>query len=559
MKRVFRTAVCLLGLLLAMATQAAAAEKETFVVLPFSIQGPDGFAYLERAIPPMFNSRLYWQGHLEPAVQDLPAGQKAVNNEADAEKLRVQYKADYVIWGTVTVVGDQCSLDVRVRNKAGKVWPQSRDAKTNQFIPAITAVIDTMNRDVFGRTAMASSGATGQQSQDSGKVNQMNPDLVVNETTSKEVYLNPQFRYSGGTNMDETRLRSQALPFASVGMEVLDADGDGKSEIFLLTDHVVYAYRFGKDKLQQIGEFKFPTSAECLTIRSLPRSSGKAWIVVNMVDKDSAPIASILTFDGKNFAQEMKNIRYFLNVVKLSPDYMPTLIGQQTQPPRLFKPGVYEMVKNGDALTPGKRLDLPSDANVLNFAYLPAGRGEDNSEKVILYSDSETLRVYTAKGARLSESDEKYSGSAKGLEVDPSMPGMGQENVTIRSMFYMPMRILPVDFEHDGNYEIIVNKPISTASAIFDRYRFYPQSELHSLFWDGIGMNLQWKTRRIKGSMVDYAVTDGNNDGITDLVTCINSHPGALGVSARKTLVVLYPLDLSKTDTSTGTDRDDDE
>ena len=57
--------------------------------------------------------------------------------------------------------------------------------------------------------------------------------------------------------------------------------------------------------------------------------------------------------------------------------------------------------------------------------------------------------------------------------------------------------------------------------------------------------------------MVDYAVADGNNDGITDLVTCINTHPGALGVQGRKTIVVLYPLDLSKTDSSTPSDKDD--
>ena len=558
MKRVFRTAVFLFGLLLALAPQAAAAERATFVVLPFSIQGPDGFAYLERAIPPMFNSRLYWQGHLEPAVHDLPASQKAVSSEADAEKLRLQYKADYVIWGSVTVIGDECSLDVRVRDKAGKVWPQSRSAKTNQFIPAVNAVIDTMNREVFGRTATASSsGSASQQQQDSGRINQMNPDLVVNETSNKEIYLNPQFRYSGNSDMDSSRLRSQSLPFASIGMEVIDADGDGKNEIFILADHTLYAYRFGPDKLQQIGEFKFPMTSECLNIRSLDRSTGRPWLIVNMVDSKGSPVAVILTFDGKNFKEEMKNIRYFLNVVKLPPDYRPVLVGQQAQPPKLFKPGVYEMIKSGDSLSHSKRLDLPKDANALNFAYLPAGRGDDNQEKIILYSESETLRVYTAKGARLSESDEKYSGSAKGLEVDPSMPGMGQEKVTIRGMFYMPMRILPVDLEKDGNYEIIVNKPISTASTIFDRYRFFPQSEIHALFWDGLGMNLQWKTRRIKGSMVDYAIADGNNDGIQDLVTCINSHPGALGVQGRKTIVVLYPLDLGQANPNTPSDQDD--
>ena len=67
-------------------------------------------------------------------------------------------------------------------------------------------------------------------------------------------------------------------------------------------------------------------------------------------------------------------------------------------------------------------------------------------------------------------------------------------------------------------------------------------------------MNLVWKTRRIKGSVVDYAIADADNDGNRDLVVCINSHPGALGVEGRKAIVLLYPLDLSKTSGSPSKD-----
>ncbi len=551
MKRVFRTAAGLLGLMLLLCSQAVAAEKATFVVLPFSVQGPQGFAYLERSIPQMLTSRLYWKGRVEPAVHDFPAGQAAVGDETNAEKARQKYKADYVVWGSVTIMGNDCSLDVRVRDASGKVWPQARESKTNQLITAISGVSDNINREVFKRVPEKAAAAKD----DSGRINQMNPDLVVNETSPKEVYLNPQFRYAGSSAGDDSRLRSQMLPFSSVGMEVVDADGDGKTEIFILTDHVLYAYRFAPGKLEPLGEFKFPMTSDCLSVRSMERRGGQAWLIVNMVDKDTLPQASILTFNGKTFTEEMKNLKYFLNVVKLPPDYIPTLIGQQTQPPRLFRPGVYEMMKVSNGFTLGKRLPLPSDANVFNFAYLPGGRSEQDSEKIIVLSDDERLRTYTTKGARLSQSDETYSGSAKGIEVGTAMPGMGTESVTIGTMFYIPMRMLPVDLEHDGNYELIVNRPISTASTLFDRYRFFPQSEIHSLFWDGVGMNLQWKTRRIKGSVADYAIADANNDGIPDLVTCINTHPGALGVQARKTIIVLYPLDLSKTAGDTMPDR----
>jgi hypothetical protein len=278
-----------------------------------------------------------------------------------------------------------------------------------------------------------------------------------------------------------------------------------------------------------------------------------------MVDSTSAPSSSVLTFNGKTFTQESRNLRYFFNVVKLPPDYIPTLIGQQGQSTKLLRPGVFEMIKLADGYTQGKRLELPESANVFNFAYLPGNRDEKDSDKLIVLNDSERLITYTLKGARLAESPEKYSGSAKGIEIDPTMPGLGQEQITQRSMFYIPMRMIPADLARDGHSQLIVNRPISTASEIFDRYRFYPQAEIHSLVWDGVGMNLMWKTRRIKGSMVDYAIVDANNDGIPDLATCLNTHPGALGVSSRKAIVVLYPLDIARVDSRSSVQTDDDD
>ena len=557
MMRVFRAVTGLLGLLLLLtasqAAFAAAPQRATFLVLPFAVQGSQSYAYLERSIPQMLNSRLYWKGRVEPVLHDLPASIKPVATQEAAEKLRAQYKADYVIWGNVTIVGDDASIDVRVKDKAGKIWPQARNTKASMLMGAISGVSDGINKDVFNRAATPASASQGGQ----GPINQMNPDIMVNQTSSRDVYLNPQFRYAGPTNVDDSRLRSQALPFSSIGMEVVDADGDGRSEIFLLDDHVVRAYTFSNGKMEPRGEFKFPMSSQCLTIRSMARPTGRAWIIVNTVDSGGGPMASVLTYGNGAFTEEMRNIKYYLNVVKLPPLYQPVLLGQEAQPPRLFKPGVSEMIKQGNTLVPSKRVALPSDANVLNFTYIPAGRGEKDGEKLIVLSNEERLRVYTAKGARLSESSDKFSGSAVGLEIDPTMPGLGRESVTMANVFYMPMRMIAIDLERDGSYELIVNKPISTASEIFDRYRFFPQAEIHSLFWDGLGLNLQWKTRRIKGSMVDYAIADANNDGILDLVVCLNTHPGALGVKARKTVVMIYPLDVSRTDPNTPVDKSD--
>lgn len=545
MKRVLKLALAVVAVMALSVAHAAAAK--TFVILPFEIKGPEGYNYLKNSIPQMLSSRLYARGEVEPSVADLPASQSPAADQGEAEKARQKYKADYVIWGSLTVIGDDCSLDVRVKGKDSKTWRQGAEPRTTQLLGSIKGISDSINKEIFGRTTNLA-GSGGKES-----VNQMNPAITRNPNANQEVYLNPDFRYSGSTNVDESRMRTQALPFTALGMEVVDADGDGRNEVFLLEDSALHAYRFNGDQLDPIAKYDLPKTSTILNIRSLPSRSGRASLILNIVDSSNMPQSRILTFNGSAFQEEMKNIKFLLNVAKLPPDFQPVLIGQRLQQPKLFHGGVYEMVKMGGEFSTGKRIDLPSGGNVLNFAFIPAGKENANAEKVAVLTESEKLSIYTntTNPSRLWISEESFSGSARGLEIDSTMPGMSKDTVTLNSFYYMPMRMLAVDLERDGNFELILNKPISTASTIFDRYRFFPQAEIHSLFWDGLGMNIQWKTRRIKGSMADYAIVDANNDGILDLVCCINTHPGALGVQSRKCIVIVYPLDLDSTASST--------
>ena len=534
-----RFSMCLVFLVLFLLPAQAFAAKSTYVVLPFTVNGPENFNYLERSIPQMLTSRLYARGEVE-AASDVPATQRAVSDAATADRARGALKADYVVFGTVTIVGDNYSLDVQVRDKAGKAWNQASEGKVTQLISGISRTSDSINQQVFGRSAAG-------QAQ---RVNQMHPDIVINQDRPKDVYLNPQFRYSGSSAEDESRMRSQTLQFTAVGMEICDLDNDGRNEVVLLSETALYAYRFEEGRLNKVAEFELPRTHKSLAIRTLPGSS-KTYVVVNMLDKDSMPQASIFTLSGSTFKEEYTRQKYFLNVVKMAPDYRPMLIGQKSGRPRLFASGIHEILMTGSGtLTQGARLDLPEGADVFNFTYLPGGFSKEG-DKIIVLSSREKLRTHTLKGARLAETDEKYSGAAIGVETNPAMPGLSRDDATMGETYFIPMRMIAMDIERDGNYELLVNRPISTASGIFDRYRFNPQSEIHSLFWDGIGLNLQWKTRRIKGSTVDYALADANNDGVTDLVVCINTHPGALGVNARKAVVLVYPLDVSLSDPNT--------
>ncbi len=542
MHLLFRTAFVLCTMLV-FAAQALAADISSYAVLPFKVNGPSGFTYLEKAIPSMLTSRLYWEDHVQPVSDANIAKAGRVTDSGSAAKALSATGADYVVWGDVTIVEQEASVDVRVQGKNGKTWHKAARTQVNDLISALQNISTAINAEVFGRGGQgAADGVT--------MVNQMNPSFMHNETTQRQVYLNPQFRYQGS---DGTRLRSQTLPYAAVGMVVADVNGDGKNEIVVLSEKRLYVYRWDNGRLVPLGEYDISPRLTPILVRSIDMDRDNTdEIVLSTYDAEgTTPYAFILSFKGNKFTELVKRAPYYVNVVRVMPDFMPTLVGQKGDPNRIFsRSGVYEMAKQGDSLIQVKKIALPSGVNALNFAYLPGKTGEE-TDKLVMLTDDEHLRVFAPSGGQLSQTDEKFSGAAVGIAEQTHMPGMGKNNILIPSNYFIPLRMVPNDLERDGTWEIMVNKPISVSAQFFENYRFYPEGEIHNLYWDGVGLSLQWKTRRIKGSVVDFDISDPNNDGTRDLVVCLNTHPGALGLQNRKTVIVAYPLDLSLTDPKT--------
>jgi len=527
--------------LLCFGAQARAAAR-TFVVLPFAVSGSSSLSYLEDAIPSMLTSRLSHKGQ----TQAVPLAEKAkpipVADDKTAKAIMGKAGADYVIWGAVAAQGDNAAVDMRLIGQDGKQWKRTLKSSLGGLIVALQRGADAINTEVFGIGQSGQTGSVGRRA--------TNPAFVSNESTQRQVYLNPQFRYEGA---DQARTRSQSLNFAAVSMVVADVMGDGKNSVVILDDHKVVVFAWEAERMKQLGLYELPKTDYALSIHAVDLDGDKAAeLVVNMLDREqSLPFGYILSFKGGQFRELARRVPFYMNVVKLPPDFQPTLIGQRGDSNLIFaNTGVRELALNGNTVAGGRRLTLPSEANVLNFTWIPGGAKTGGPKLAVLTKD-EQIRVYSEKLAVLSLTDARYSGSAQGIDSQRNMPGLGKDLSMIPEQYYVPMRMLPLDVEKRGDHTLLVNRPISVSAQFFARYRFYPEGEIQNLFWDGVGLSLLWKTRRIRGSVVDFTVADLANNGSLSLVVCINTHPGALGFSERKTVVLNYPLDLGQSDPNT--------
>ena len=528
-------------LLLALQARAAHAAR-SFVVLPFQVNAPQSYAYLGKALPATLQAKLTRPGQTEGRL-----GSTTATSPAQA---RSQLGgAEYAIWGSIAVTGTECTVTLNSVDKAGKTWSKSQSAQVSMLTGTISSLSAALGEEVLGLGGASPSAARSN-------------DIIMNETGNQQsrTYLNPQFRYQGASESNGSRLRTQRIKEKMVDMAVGDFNGDGKNEVAVLTEHELLMFTWNdRNGLQPLGKMRLPGSNDSYSMRAIDLNRDRADdLVVATFDPDNnRPYTYFISFKGNTFKEIAERTACFASVMRLPPSYAPTLVGQRWDSIKLFAPGVHIMIKKGNTYELGGRLSLPSGATVFNCVWMPPGRGNP-SEQLLMLTDDEKLKVFQGAGQSLIHTTmERYSGSSTGMDFYKSMPGLGvNKTYQLPSKFFAPMRLIAADIGHTGEYTLLINKPISTAAQIFDRYRYFPQGEIHALYWDGVGLGLKWKTRRIRGSVAEIDLADVNNDGVLDLVVGINTSTD-LGIGSRQSMITAYPLDVSKTDPNTPADLGD--
>lgn len=127
------------------------------VILPFQINAAEKFSFLRDGLTDMLTSRLAWQGKM--VVVDKYKTQEAlkgISDDIDEKKARdigEKLEAHYVLLGSVTIIGNNISIDGRlvdIQNQTppATIYNQSKGIDT--VMPTINAFAMEINRRIFG-------------------------------------------------------------------------------------------------------------------------------------------------------------------------------------------------------------------------------------------------------------------------------------------------------------------------------------------------------------------------------------------------------------------------
>ncbi len=536
---IFRT-ILIIFVIFTVVVQVSAqtVEPKTFAVLPCQVNGPKQYRYLSKGIQSMLISRLTWQKHFEPmAGQDLKSLESPETKD-EAQNIVKSLNSDYLIWESVTIVKKQASFDLTMLSVKGEMISRHWQGPIDELIPSLEDIAQDINAQVFKKPAEKQNVDNAAKEQ---KRASLNPSVIYSDQESRQSHpLNPRFRYSE-TGKQRGRWRSQTLPYSGLGMIVCDADNDGQNEVFILDERKIMAYRIHQSRLKKLAEYKPMSRIKCVYISDMDiNRDGYQDLIVSALESKSLK-SFILNFRDNQFIEKEKDIPLYLNTIKKPPEYMNVLIGQKRSESRLFDGDVHEVIRMSGSYSLGRRLVLPENANAFNFTYLPQ---KDKKPLIIIADKQDHLKVCSGPEEILFTTENIYAASGNKLLITSALPGLEGSPRDPEQFYYIPTRLVPCNLDRDNRFELLVNMNTSVASQFFKRYRHFPKSSIQNLYWDGVGLNLSWKTRTIKGSVVDYGLADIDNNDNIDLYVCLNTHPGAAGIRERKTVVLGYPLSI---------------
>lgn len=533
----------------------AADPAKKVLVLPFKMNAAQDTTYLQQGIQDMLSSRLEWPDRviIVPKAEAKAAFDKAKGNidQAVAVDLAKGVSADYVVFGSVTVLGQNVSLDskmveVKTQKVAGTMSGQSQGM--DGVIPKVNEFAADINNRVFNRQAgdrpvKAQTQPQSKQPVDATAPGRRHPDYLLMGQEGQKLAsspLNPNFIAAVGAEDREGAFwRSPSFPAAVVGMDIGDVDGDGKNEIVYCTKTTVYASRMKGSHIDRVAVYEGLASDRFLTLDVLDTNrDGKAEIFISAQRGNSAK-SVVLELRGRELVPIVKDSPWFFRVINTTAG--PRLIGQRGGTGDLFFGGVYFMRNSGGQYQPDTEITLPADYNIFNFAMVTAGAA--SKEYIVGINEFEQMVVKPrGGGSDVWKSKDDFAQTMTFMEVpygrDPTGIARGD---TGNKQVFIPSRILIADLIGDGRKEFIVAKNLKSGTSLLPRLRGFEKGSIYSLSLADMNVRENWRSRDLPGFAADYQIKDYNNSGRPSLVVAVVTEYG-VGLFESRSVIAAYEL-----------------
>jgi TolB-like protein len=570
MRKSFQYIFCLVILLLATGSLWAK-DKYTVIVLPFTLNSAENIDYIKQGIDEMLSSRISVPDKIKVIDKNVVMEELKKYNikgitPADVYNLGKKLNSDYVVWGSITKIGNSISIDgklVDIVTSKSYIGIFSQSQSLDEVIPKINDFSQNIIQHILSTTPQsraplvstpapapvspAPPQAPSALSSESQTIAKMKSDSKKGTLTA---VINPEFINAAEPINRKEFWMSQKFSTEFKGMAIGDVNKDGLNEIVVVDKNSVYIYQKEEKELRLLQKIKGNSYDNYIAVDVADiNSNGIPEIIVTSLS-DALLDSFVLEFKDGKYLKIASDIRWFLRVIDTSSG-IPLLLGQGYGLDKPFDMPIYEMVWRDGRYVSDQKMKIPLGLSIYGLTIDNLGMG--GSEKIIALNDldylyitektTKTLGRLTSIGFTSNEliwkSDDVYGGSNNYIENIENKFNPTDSDKERNA--YANLRILTLDTNKDGKKEIIIVKNLSSSGRIFKHLKLFTASEIYNLEWDGMGMAENWHTKKINGYVADYCIKDIDNDGKPEIVLALVQSVGA-SLSDRSA-IVMYKLD----------------
>jgi len=503
-----------------MAPQAGARGSGPFrvAILPVAIHSPENLDYMQAALMDMLTSRMELEGRI--SVLEKGAVKKAISQdlgEIDSEtarKLGETLGADYVVFGSLTKLGDSSSLDLKIVEVKGEkpgssVYIQAR--KMEEVIAQVDVLARKIDEKILGyplspppaeRPAVAEKPSEGAKPM--AAIPPPPPGLRPMTPARPDRGVSPTGFW-----------QSTPFPFRIVGMAMGDLDGDGRNEVVLIDERNLWIYRW-ENEFKLIKKLSGGRMNQYLAVDTGDiDKDGKAEIFVTSLEGDATESSPrklssfVVAFREGDYRVTAKNLPWYLRVVGWG-EKGAVLLGQKRGYNVPYEAGIYEMGWDGKGYKDVRKIEASKVFSLYGFTpFFHEGK------TFYAFIDSDfRLKVLDPKGSLIWRSQAAY-GSDVSFQAKP-LPTGYSGYYEGDDVAFVNVRVIA-----RGN-ELFMLRNISPLGQFFKKQTYYTGGEVQSLAWSGAMFMETWRSAEVPGYMVDFQNQDLDGAPGMELVVAVN-------------------------------------
>ncbi|MDA8124507.1 MAG: FG-GAP-like repeat-containing protein [Deltaproteobacteria bacterium] len=548
-----------------------AKEKNVVAVLPFSVTSSENIDFIRQGIVNMVSSRLSVNEKIEVVGKDqvqplLPSAGGKELTPAEILALGKKLNADFVVWGSITKIGNSLSIDgklfdIAANKSALAVVAQSQGM--DDVIPKINDFTQRVENHIAGAPPQVVTSAApmskeiivSRQQPPPTPQNAREAEIISGMKSGKRgtmtALINPDFINAEQPLNRNTFWKSSQYPYEIKGMDIGDVNGDGLNETVVIDRNNIFIYQRKGTAFTLLQQIKGNSSDNyiALDVADINDNGIKEIIVTNHFTEMISSF--VIEYKNGKFVPIATGLRWFLRVIDKG-DGIPLLMGQRLGIGEIFEQQIYEIVwKNGE-YREGAKLRIPKGLSI--FGLTLAKLTEGGPEKVIALNDNDYLCVFEQTDKLLSQvlifggsdeftwkSEAVFGGSNTIIDVRNTNSAQAQSSSSgVQNTAYINLRILTYDTNKDGKREIIIVRNNSSSGRLLQNIKLFSSAEVFDLEWDNLGMVENWRTKKINGYVSDYQFKDIDNDGENEVVLSLVVSVG--GSLRGRSMVVAYEL-----------------